>query len=159
MQVLTDSYTISKPATSSVTQEERRCIYPMFLPDYASTTLTWDLHIGINERIRSLLQEFERLADGWDGEESPPPAKSALHKAMYLTHILTQGGQKIFHTAPGPNQEIMMDLRNSLNGKSLEIIFYPARAVFVKFPAAGRPVQGAFDFSDLTDLLAWLNSK
>ena len=159
MPALTDSYTISQPATSSITHEERRCVYPMFQPDYSSTTLTWGLHIGLNERIIDLLRVYGDLKVDWDHEGAQPPIKSALLNATYLTKILTQGGQRIFHVVPGPNQEILLDLRNSSNGNSLEIIFYPSRSVFVKFPSQGKPIQGLFEFSMLSELLAWLNSK
>jgi hypothetical protein len=159
MPALTDSYTISQPAINSITQEENRCIFKMFLPDYSSTTIIYDLHIGLNARIRDLLNSYGELTDDWDGEGAISPNKSALNNATYLTSILTQGGQRIFHAVPGPNQEIMVDLRSSSTDNSLEIIFYPTRAVFVKFPIHAKPMQGTFDFSILPNLLTWLNSK
>ena len=125
-----------------------RTIQAFDSPDYSSG-------FNLNARAFALIQDFKSLKKNWDGEGALPPDTGALRKAETLTRTLQGFGQKIFHVAPGPNGEIMIDLR--ANGNSVEILFYPKETRFVKFPANGMPEQG--EFSDLTmlQILAWLN--
>jgi hypothetical protein len=109
----------------------------------------------INRRIISLINEFKTLRDNWDEDGGLAPNVSAIRFAENLVRQLQKTGQKVFHTAPGPNGEVMVDLRE--NGKSLEIIFYPTKARYVKFPSQGDPIQGDFNDEIFPTLLKWLN--
>ena len=113
----------------------------------------------LNGKIMNLLEEFVTLGDNWDDESAKAPSIIAIEKAKAITSLLDKHGQKIFHTAPGPNGEIMIDIRSKNNAKSIEIIFYSNFSIAVKFPDQGAAEQSAFNTPDLPDLLTWLNQK
>jgi len=125
----------------------------------SSTTITFSDVQGLNKRIHKLLEEFHSLEDNWDGEDALAPSKDALNDAFYLTKILDSQSQPVFHAAPGPNGEVMIDLRNKVNQKSLEIIFYQIRSVAVFYSPSELPTQREFLFEDLPLLLEWLNTE
>lgn len=109
----------------------------------------------INTRVLKLLDDFETLNPNWDGEDAKAPSKDVIFRVRNLVRLLSKTGQPVFHTAPGPNGEVMIDIRNE--DQSLEIIFYSQKAFFVKFPYSGVPEQGKFDEENISDLLSWLN--
>lgn len=113
--------------------------------------------VTLNSRILKLLEEFSLLKDNWDEDDALAPKLEVIDNAKYLTKLLEKHGQPIYHTAPGPNGEIMLDIRNRFNKQSLEVIIYKNRTVVVIFPERGSPVQSDFDFTQLPDLLSWLN--
>jgi hypothetical protein len=110
----------------------------------------------LNQRELSLLDEFENLKDNWDGELSKAPSFNSILKARFILKILQATGQKVFHVAPGPNGEIMIDIRK--NNKSIELLFYNDMVKYVTFPADESPVQGIFELNILPELLQWLNA-
>lgn len=160
MPALIDNYTAiecvieTHPRVASV-----RYTTELYRSVASSITVSVDSKKGINQRILSLLNEFKTLEDNWDEEDAEAPNHLALSSAIYLTKLLEKHGQAIFHAAPGPNSEIMLDVRNNKNTKSLELIFYADRAVSVFFPKDGNPSQQPFDFQNLPELLQWLNQK
>ena len=114
--------------------------------------------VTLNSRILKLLEEFSLLIDNWDEDDAFAPKLEVIDNAKYLTKLLEKHGQPIYHTAPGPNGEIMLDIRNRFNKQSLEVIIYQNRTVVVIFPERGSPVQSDFDLTQLPDLLSWLNT-
>jgi hypothetical protein len=115
--------------------------------------------INLNKKIISLLEEFSNLQNNWDEDEAIAPDENTLSKAKSLVYTLEKRGQKIYHAAPGPNGEIMLDIRNPNRTKSLEIIFYINKSVVVSFPEKRTPFQNSFSVLDLPDLLNWLDQK
>ena len=106
-----------------------------------------------------LLDEYSTLKDNWDQDDAKAPTKNAIIQAKYITSLLSKHGQPIYHAAPGPNGEIMLDIRNKGNTKSIEIIFYNDKSVAVTFPENHKPSQFQFEDSALPGLLEWLNHK
>jgi hypothetical protein len=111
----------------------------------------------LNNRIFTLLQDYSILQDDWDGDDSLAPTENVTQDAFYLSLLMEKTGQRIFHTAPGPSGEIMLDLRNEETQRSVEIIFYPKKSIFVTFSESDVPRQGIFSFELLPELLEWLN--
>jgi len=111
----------------------------------------------INTKIFRLLKKCSELTDNWDEDDAKAPTSEVIHISQYLAFVLSKTGQIIFHAAPGPNGEIMLDLRNK--DKSLELIIYPHKKVAVKIPSVGAPSQLFFEETDLSLLLQWLNVK
>ncbi|MFN6378096.1 MAG: hypothetical protein ACK4WD_02395 [Flavobacteriales bacterium] len=109
-----------------------------------------------NLKIFKLLEDFEHLEDNWDGDGALAIPKSVITQAKTIMIFLDSRGLKIFHTAPGPNGEIMIDLRNRANTKSLELIIYSTRNIAIKFPSHGKPEQDFFDILNLSHFLNWL---
>lgn len=125
----------------------------------ASTTISSFREFGLNARIHKLLEEFTSLEDNWDEDEALAPHPLALNNAEFLTTLLEKHGQPIFHAAPGPNGEILLDLRDKAKTKSVEIIFYHNRTTVVYFPASGTPAQEQFELQNLPMILEWLNEN
>ena len=160
MQALIDNYT----AFECVNETKPRFANDRYITE-THPTLTSSIifsfipQIGINHRIVRLLEEYKSLEKNWDEDGAIAPSTKALNNSMFLTKTLEKRGQAIYHTAPGPNGEIMLDIRNGKNTKSLEIIFYEDRAVAVLFPEREKPSQQVFDFQNLPVILQWLNQK
>lgn len=112
---------------------------------------------GINERILSLLKSYKKLNDNWDFDDALAPSLRVIDISELIVMTLQKISQKIYHTAPGPNGEIMLDLRDSQNSKSLEIIIYDDNINIVFIPEKGLPTQEHFEFSRLKSYLNWLN--
>jgi hypothetical protein len=160
MPALIDNYT----ALECVTETHPKVVNVRYVteiqsPVSCSIIFSFTHEKGINHRIVKLLEEYKLLQNDWDENRASAPSIVALNTSLFLTKTLEKRGQSIFHAAPGPNGEIMLDLRNNKNTKSLEIIFYEDRAVSVLFPEGGKPSQQAFDFQELPKLLKWLNQK
>ncbi|MEB2782683.1 hypothetical protein U3A58_20005 [Algoriphagus sp. C2-6-M1] len=112
--------------------------------------------LRLNNRIFNLLEEFSDLRDNWDEDGAIAPTKNILEQVYFIVQVLTSVGQNIFTTAPGPNGEIMIDIRG-VNNKSVELIFYQNRSIAVYFPENGKPTQEDFQAQDLPAVLRWLN--
>ena len=106
--------------------------------------------------IFKLIEDFEHLENNWDGDGALAIPNTVIKKAKSIIIFLDTMGLKVFHTAPGPNGEIMIDLRNRKNTKSLELIIYSTRNIAVKFPSDGKPEQHLFDILELPHFLNWL---
>lgn len=111
----------------------------------------------MNQTIISLLKDYSELEDNWDGEGAKKPNIFSLNQAIYLTEELTNLNQNIYHVAPGLNGEIMLNIRNENDSKSIEIIFYENRSVQVLFSDNNKPIQDSFEFTKINNLLNWLN--
>ncbi len=160
MPALIDNY--SAPAQSipacSVASVRSHCIDDR-RPSTASVILAYPGEFNLNGRIMHLLNEYATLKDNWDEDGAKAPAVAAIRNAKAITSLLDKHGQPIFHTAPGPNGEIMLDIRSKNKSKSIEIILYQERSVAVLFPEQGIASQQTFNTTDLPGLLNWLNQK
>jgi len=114
---------------------------------------------GLNNRINSLLEEISDLNDNWDGDDALAPSQIVIRRAKYITSFLENHGQSIYNAAPGPNGEVMLEIRNSYKAKSIELIFYTTRAIAVQFSDTEKPVQSDFEDEKLPELLNWLNNN
>lgn len=133
-------------------------VYP-HLSLHASVVISHTQEKGLNFRILNLLSQYAQLKDNWDGNDAIAPSKTALKEAIFLTRVLGKHGQSVFHAAPGPNGEIMLDLRSKFQNHSVEIIFYANKSVAVMFPENGCPMQVEYNESKLPELLYWLNKQ
>lgn len=158
MQVLIDNYATPIPSfwsdlTSTVMLEVKK---EKRLP--TSLTVNYQITDGdaMYNRHQSIISAMEALTDNWDGEGALAPDKSSLQIAKSITHMLWRYGQPVFHIAPGPVGEIMINLRNG--DKSLELLFYPNHWKYVRFSPHEKPQQGRLEFSNFSALLSWLNN-
>lgn len=157
MSALIDNYKAIEPNKYNILFADIQYIEDK-RPMSNSTILDFDSYFSINFRIKLLLSEFNNLQNDWDEDGAIAPHKNAIAQAEYLTSLLERHGQSIYHTAPGPNGEIMMDIRNNDFEKSMEIILYKDKEILVQFPKTGKPEQKPFQINDLPEYLSWLNS-
>ncbi len=154
MPALIDNYTTAEQSEPYITY----AIYTIDFDTSTNSVITGSpKREGINYRIHKLLKDFETLEDNWDECDALAPNKPALQWARHLSCLLERHGQPVYHAAPGPNGEIMLDIRNDQKNRTLEIIFYPDRSVIVFFPNSGQPSQEQMDFGHLSRYLEWLN--
>jgi hypothetical protein len=105
----------------------------------------------------NLLKSYRKLNDNWDFDDAVAPSLKVINVSELITMTLQKIGQKIYHTAPGPNGEIMLDVRDSKNSKSIEMIIYDDKINIVFIPEKELPTQEYFEFSKLKNYLNWLN--
>ena len=122
-----------------------------------SITLRKDDGNTMNANILETLMAIGSLAENWDEEGAKPPAETSVQMAKGIIYFMSAIGQEIYNIAPGPKGEILIDFRN--NSKSLELLIYSDKMVYVKFDDNGTPFQDKFTPDLLhTHLIAWLNS-
>ncbi|MEP7266224.1 MAG: hypothetical protein ABI844_01265 [Saprospiraceae bacterium] len=152
----TDSYT--KPEVS----KPRKAFdgYETFVEiPAASIVLSAYPFMYLNQRIDKLLDEYSKLQNNWDEDDAIAPSEGVISWARYTASLLGRYGQSIYHATPGPNGEIMLNIRNVKTEKSLEIIFYTHRSVLVEFSKEEKPVQKNFDIYNMPSYIGWLNRK
>ena len=154
MPALIDSYTVTEQPKIPSTIIK---LYQFDIDTSTFSVIASPKREGINSRIHRLLKEYSTLKDNWDEADSLAPDSAALQWARYLTSMLERHGQPIFHAAPGPNGEIMLDLRNHSANRTIEIIFYPNRSTIVFFPEDQPPSQEQLNLDHLPKYLQWLN--
>lgn len=111
----------------------------------------------LNGHIFKLINQFLTLEHNWDGDDAKAPSENALDSVLDISRKLSRIGQPIYHAAPGPNGEVMIDLRNADTERSVELVFFADKAVGVFFPKEEQPFQTQFDMGDLPSVLEWLN--
>ncbi len=158
MPVLTDNYSTQRDMSADSSTVLGNFQFRFFdETSFSSLVLSYPNIFFPNHKIFQLLAEFELLEENWDLDRALKPSLKAIESARYITQLLGKHGQQVFHAAPGPNGEIMLDIRNK--SKSVEIIFYDGRSVAVMFPKEGQPEQIPFSPEALPHLLHWLNTK
>lgn len=157
MPVLIDSYTTTEPSYPLMAniwyKTEREPL------SASSIVVGTAKQIGLNNRIHKLLEEYSKLQNNWDEDDAIAPSDTVITKSKFITTLLENHGQSIFHSAPGPNGEIMLDIRNIKGNRSIELIFYPTRSVLVTFSENEKPTQQNLEIADLPKYLEWLNRK
>ncbi|MCB9287419.1 MAG: hypothetical protein H6560_08890 [Lewinellaceae bacterium] len=71
----------------------------------------------------SKVKTFLHLTSNWDSYNAAPPSPNAVEQAISFIKQLDRFGIPVYFTAPGPNGEIVVELKNE--EKSAEIYFYP----------------------------------
>ena len=69
------------------------------------------------------LQSYLHFPPNWDSYNAAPPSPKALEQAISFIKELDSFDIPVYFTAPGPNGEIVVELKNE--EKSAEIYFYP----------------------------------
>ncbi len=156
MQALTNNYTTTQ--TIAPTEASPRYTF-LTGTTHSSVVIVYEDILGINYRIHGLLEEYSALKDNWDGDDAVAPYKKVIRFARFLTSLLEKHGQNIFHASPGPNGEISIDLRDSENIRSIEILIYSNRQKILFIPFDEVPSQEDFDLSQLGKYLEWLNNS
>ena len=109
----------------------------------------------INYRSLRQIDSIATLEDNWDQDDAIAPSEQIVQQAKSLIILFDVVGQKVYNVAPGPDGEVMVDIRHKQ--KSVEILFYPTKNKYVKFGQGVKPEQGLFDLTTLSHLMTWLN--
>jgi hypothetical protein len=102
------------------------------------------------------MTHYQNLTDNWDENGALAPTQTTVDTALALIQSLEKAGQTIYHTAPGPVSEIMINLRNG--DKSVELLVYAdGRHKIVRIGGLDVPWQGLLTSETLRETLQWLN--
>ncbi len=69
------------------------------------------------------LKSFRNLRCDWDGYGAEKPAQQSIDKAVKFAEQLGDWEQPIYFVAPGPNGEVLVELKN--NDRTIEVFFQP----------------------------------
>lgn len=105
-----------------------------------------------NEEVINLIKSFVSLNDNWDDNNAREIPIQTISQAIEVVEELNAHDIDVYFTSPGPNQEILLLLKNGLN--ELELIIYPDKQKFVKFEKNEFVEQGNFDLEMLHVLVA-----
>lgn len=75
-----------------------------------------------NFGIVQKLNKFAFLPANWDGYNADAPSQVAIKQARYFVYQFNQEEIQVYFTAPGPNGEVLLELKN--DKKAVEIYFY-----------------------------------
>jgi len=105
-------------------------------------------------KIFAKLQSFRQLKENWDGYNAAEPSEHAIRAAVRLVEDLDRAGQKVYFVAPGPNGEIVVEIRRG--DRSLEVyIDEQGNREYVVFDG-DRCVRESPSVSDVYELIAAL---
>jgi hypothetical protein len=90
------------------------------------------------------------LTNNWE-----TPTQATVDTALTLIKSLEKANQRIYHTAPGPVGEIMINLRNG--DKSIELLVYAKHQKFVRLGTNEGTQKGLLTDETLQALLGSLN--
>jgi hypothetical protein len=113
----------------------------------------------INNWIFRRIESLSQLENNWDGFDAVKPNRNVIRRSQDFTQFCTSRGQKIYNCSPGLDGEIVFELRNQRNEKSIELILYPQKTVMVQFGPGNFACQkNIFENSEFVDAFIWLNS-
>lgn len=112
---------------------------------------------SLNEDSLEKLDSYKFLKDNWDYCESIAPTIEVIESAIDLVNKLNLWSKKIFYISPGPDGEIMIELRSGQT--SIEFLIYPGKTNVVISRGIGRPTQSILTAKNFFDLLSELNDK
>lgn len=99
---------------------------------------------------------FAKLEKNWDGYNAEEISQIVIENALAIVSVINEHDEDVYFTSPGPNGEIMIQLKNE--EREVEFIIYPAKSKFVKFTSNTFVSQGSFSISMLPEIINWLNS-
>jgi hypothetical protein len=137
-------------------------VYPPYnLFDYifrtvVSTTLSEERVLSEDAIIAiGKMRSYLRLGENWDSYGGVPPQKTVVDRAISLVISLDRRGYPIFFTAPGPNGEILVELK--VGEKTIETTFNnESEDSFAFFQRNQCVREDLFSEEKLPSLLQWL---
>lgn len=116
--------------------------------DYAFISYSNRLEI---QKVRS----FSDLEKDWDSYGAEVISDQVIVKAVGLIHEIDKLDEEVYFTSPGPNGEVMIQLKK--NDREVEFILYPNKMKYVTFQDGEFKNQGDFQTEIISELIEWLN--
>lgn len=108
-----------------------------------------------NKIIVDQIKSFEFLENNWDSEGAKKIPFNVIQRAIELVNIIDENSMEVYLASPGPNEEILLVLKN--NNKEIELILYPSKEKYVKFEASDFIEQGNLENQMFSSLLDWIS--
>ncbi|MGA2623110.1 MAG: hypothetical protein ABSF91_04590 [Bacteroidota bacterium] len=103
------------------------------------------------------IKTFSDLPENWDSYGATPPSKTAVRNALSLVRSVDERRLPIFFTAPGPNGEVLVELKQGT--RSIEFTFdSKGSSSYAKFEGVECLEENTLSDQNLSDLAAWLSS-
>ncbi len=107
-----------------------------------------------NYLLSHQIKSFRFLEENWDDDGAMKIPVSTIDKSISILKQFNEFNKDIYLASPGPNEEIMLLLKN--NRHEIELIVYPNKIKFVKFEDNKFIEQGNFENFELQDYIKWL---
>lgn len=132
-------------------------LYKFFESDFeipASTTLSQEKFLT-DEALDAIIKikSYQRLENNWDSYGGIAPTKEIIEQAKDFVIKMDSYGCKIFFSAPGPNGEILVELKK--DNRSVEVVFNDNKNVEVAFFENENCIE-EINFLDENKIVAWL---
>lgn len=102
------------------------------------------------------LKSFRSISSNWDGYSAEKPSQKAIDKAIKFVEHLGEWEQPVYFVAPGPNGEILVELKNS--NRTIEVFFQPdGQHEYVMFEGEKALEEDTFALEITPHLLDWLH--
>ena len=108
-----------------------------------------------NKNAIDQIKSFEFLNDNWDGESAKAIPASVIRKSINWVHALDENNTNVYLVSPGPNQEILLMLKNCK--REVELIIYDYKEKYVKFDGVDFIEQGDLDDKKISQILDWIS--
>lgn len=119
---------------------------------YSGNTLLLEENKKAIERLKS----FKKLESNWNSYGAEKPSIRSIDQAIRFIKHLDEWLQPVYFTAPGPNGEILVELKHA--DKSIEVFFNPeANNEYALFHSDELDKEGSFDLKDINQLLDLLD--
>ena len=131
--------------------------YPVESPKiYQGSVLIKELGVlsEANKTIIDQIKSFEFLENNWDDDGAKTIPVSTINKSIDLVNAIDENNIDVYLVSPGPNQEILLMLKN--NNREIELIIYPSKEKYVKFENSNFIEQGNLNNKEFSLILEWL---
>ena len=124
---------------------------------FYNSTIVSNQNYSLNDAPIRSIRNLQELTDNWDGEEAVAPNEKTINSAVAIAKNLDLAGQKIYHTSPGPNGEILISLRK--NEKNVELLVFANKSPkVITISDLEEPTQALLTSESLQIALSWLNA-
>ena len=115
------------------------------------------LNISGNGQQIWKLKSFLNLKENWDSYGAAPAIEHCVQNAINFIKRLDEKYQEVYFVAPGPNGEVLVELKNS--ERSVEIIFDENITEYIKYEGndATEDIYNGMDDID-SQLISWLRN-
>lgn len=100
------------------------------------------------------IKSFINLKHNWDSYGALPVDIKSIEKSIDFIKFVNEYGIDVYLTSPGPNEEVMVQLKNK--SREIEFIFYSTKEKYVRFDDNNFIDQGDFSYNEFENMLAWI---
>ena len=101
------------------------------------------------------VKSFTELEENWDSYGAQKVSEEVTENSILLIEAIDFLDEDVYFTSPGPNGEIMIQLKNE--DKEVELIVYESKTKFVTFENNEFKKQGDFEANILPKIIEWLH--
>ena len=154
------TYKVSSPELNNVSgKTEYAQILKGALEIYWNSTVVTSVEsISTQNKLEiQRIKELAKLDANWDGDNASKISDISIANAISLIEDINFHNVGVYFTAPGPNSDIMVQLKNG--SSEIEFIVYPTKTKYVRYSKNKLVDQGNYENKILPSLIEWLYSE